>query len=207
MFQCVRPADPANDRRPLTGSTITDRPKRGHQAGGRRAITTAEEQEMIVHHRRSSSFRLNRRSALGGLGLAASALGLGTVHRVAAQATPDVLASHPIVGAWMVSRPAPRAPEGTTRPREPGRASTRGSQPIRPVADSPRRDPGRRAPARLREGPAVRRCRALRLNPGMAIAVIQAGHCIGNRRSGLTLREKRVGWGHSNAPPGVQRVS
>jgi hypothetical protein len=49
---------------------------------------------------------LNRRTALGGVG-AAAALGLGHLHRAAAQdATPDAMANHPIVGAWMVSTPA-----------------------------------------------------------------------------------------------------
>jgi hypothetical protein len=50
---------------------------------------------------------LSRRTALGGVGAAATALGLGHLHRVAAQdATPDAMAAHPIVGAWMVTTPA-----------------------------------------------------------------------------------------------------
>jgi hypothetical protein len=50
---------------------------------------------------------LNRRTALGGVGAAAAALGLGHLHRAAAQdATPDAMANHPIVGAWMVTTPA-----------------------------------------------------------------------------------------------------
>ena len=49
---------------------------------------------------------LSRRSALSGAGLAAAALGLGTVSRVAAQeATPVDYGDHPIVGSWMVSTP------------------------------------------------------------------------------------------------------
>ncbi len=61
-------------------------------------------------HPRSS---LNRRTALGGIG-AAAALGLGHLNRAAAQeATPDAMtrmmamASHPIVGAWLVLNPTP----------------------------------------------------------------------------------------------------
>ena len=50
--------------------------------------------------------RLSRRSALGGVGVAAAALGLGTVGRVGAQeATPGALANHPIVGAWNAMTP------------------------------------------------------------------------------------------------------
>jgi hypothetical protein len=49
---------------------------------------------------------LNRRAALGGVGAAAAALGLGHLHQAAAQdATPDAMANHPIVGAWMVTTP------------------------------------------------------------------------------------------------------
>jgi hypothetical protein len=53
------------------------------------------------------SVRLNRRAALSGAGAVVAALGLGLGRvRGAAQATD--LASHPIVGAWMVTNP----PEG-----------------------------------------------------------------------------------------------
>lgn len=45
---------------------------------------------------------LSRRAALGGVGVAAAALGLGTVGRAAAdEATPSALADHPIVGVWL----------------------------------------------------------------------------------------------------------
>lgn len=49
--------------------------------------------------------RLNRRSALGGVGIAAAALGLGTVSRVAAQDAASARAAHPIVGAWVTMNP------------------------------------------------------------------------------------------------------
>src|SRR3954451_16924666 len=50
----------------------------------------------------ASASSLSRRAALGGVGVAAAALGLGTVSRVAAQdATPSVMATHPIVGVWL----------------------------------------------------------------------------------------------------------
>src|SRR3954451_1044399 len=50
----------------------------------------------------ASASSLSRRSALGGVGVAAAALGLGTVgHVVAQEATPSAMASHPIVGVWL----------------------------------------------------------------------------------------------------------
>ena len=54
-----------------------------------------------------STSSLSRRTALSGVGAGAAALSLGHLHRATAQdATPDAMASHPIVGAWMVSTPA-----------------------------------------------------------------------------------------------------
>jgi hypothetical protein len=60
--------------------------------------------------------RLSRRSALSGVGVAAAALGLSTVDRVAAQeATPAAMAGHPLVGTWIVDRnPADPAEMPTT---------------------------------------------------------------------------------------------
>jgi hypothetical protein len=56
---------------------------------------------------RQSSSSLSRRAALGGVGAAAAALSLGNLDRAAAQeATPDAMADHPIVGAWMVTTAA-----------------------------------------------------------------------------------------------------
>ena len=53
---------------------------------------------------------LSRRTALSGVGVAA-ALSLGHLTRAAAQeATPDAMASHPMVGAWMASTPSGLAP-------------------------------------------------------------------------------------------------
>ena len=49
---------------------------------------------------------VNRRAALGGVGaLAATTVGLGTLHRAAAQDAASAMASHPIVGVWMVTTP------------------------------------------------------------------------------------------------------
>jgi hypothetical protein len=60
---------------------------------------------MSYDTRRTSS-NLSRRSALGGAGAAAAALGLGTVSRVVAQdATPTAMASHPFVGTWIIGDP------------------------------------------------------------------------------------------------------
>ncbi len=60
---------------------------------------------MSRNPRRPAS-RLSRRSALSVAGTAAATLGLGTVNHVAAQeATPGALASHPMVGAWLVMNP------------------------------------------------------------------------------------------------------
>src|SRR5215204_5505512 len=60
-----------------------------------------------MHHQ---SFRttasLSRRAALGGIGAAAAAFSLGHLDPATAQeATPSALASHPIVGAWMIMNP------------------------------------------------------------------------------------------------------
>lgn len=62
---------------------------------------------MTMPRRSLSPSRLNRRFALGAIGAATAALGLrGQEGRATAQeATPDGMASHPIVGAWMVSTP------------------------------------------------------------------------------------------------------
>lgn len=47
------------------------------------------------------SSRLDRRAALGGVGAAAAATGLGPLDRAFAQeATPDALANHPLAGTW-----------------------------------------------------------------------------------------------------------
>jgi hypothetical protein len=49
-----------------------------------------------------TSSPLSRRSALGGVGVAAAALGLGDLGRATAQeATPNAMATHPIVGVWL----------------------------------------------------------------------------------------------------------
>src|SRR5215216_7401734 len=49
---------------------------------------------------------MNRRTALSGVGAGAAALGLGHLNRTAAQeATPDAMAAHPMVGAWMAETP------------------------------------------------------------------------------------------------------
>jgi hypothetical protein len=54
-----------------------------------------------------SGTSLSRRTALSGVGAGAAALGLGHLNRATAQeATPDAMATHPIVGAWMVTTPA-----------------------------------------------------------------------------------------------------
>ena len=61
----------------------------------------------MPHDTRRSSSNLSRRTALGGVGVAAAALSLGHLDRAAAQeTTPDAMANHPIVGAWMVATPA-----------------------------------------------------------------------------------------------------
>ena len=74
---------------------------------------------MTRRHRLSSPVRLSRRSTLGGIGLAATVVGFGPVHRAVAQDAEGAMAAHPIVGAWMVSTPtgpalAVFAADGTT---------------------------------------------------------------------------------------------
>jgi hypothetical protein len=49
---------------------------------------------------------LSRRNALAGLGIGSIGLALAARSTAADEATPDALASHPIVGNWMVSTPA-----------------------------------------------------------------------------------------------------
>jgi len=61
----------------------------------------------MSHDPHRSSSNLSRRTALGGVGVAAAALSLGHLDRAAAQeTTPSAMANHPIVGAWMVTTPA-----------------------------------------------------------------------------------------------------
>jgi hypothetical protein len=61
----------------------------------------------VPHDTRRSSSHLSRRTALGGVGVAAAAVSLGHLDRAVAQeTTPDAMANHPIVGAWMVATPA-----------------------------------------------------------------------------------------------------
>jgi hypothetical protein len=61
----------------------------------------------MSHDPHRSSSHLSRRTALGGVGVAAAALSFGHLDRAAAQeTTPGATANHPIVGAWMVATPA-----------------------------------------------------------------------------------------------------
>lgn len=61
----------------------------------------------MPHDSHRTASPLSRRAALGGVGIAAAALGLQPVSRVTAQdATPSALATHPIVGAWNCMTPA-----------------------------------------------------------------------------------------------------
>jgi hypothetical protein len=56
----------------------------------------------MAHATRQNAVRWSRRAALGGVGGAAAALGLGRISRADAQAaTPSAMASHPIVGVWL----------------------------------------------------------------------------------------------------------
>jgi hypothetical protein len=48
---------------------------------------------------------LTRRTALGGVGAAAAAVGLGGVSRVAAQGAGSEMATHPIIGVWLSMNP------------------------------------------------------------------------------------------------------
>src|SRR5215217_5199241 len=49
--------------------------------------------------------RLNRRAALGGVGAAAAALGLGQLDRATAQDATPMTAGHPLVGTWLIMSP------------------------------------------------------------------------------------------------------
>lgn len=60
----------------------------------------------MTHETQRTASPWSRRAALGGVGIAAAALGLTSVSRVAAQeATPSAMTSHPMVGAWLVMNP------------------------------------------------------------------------------------------------------
>jgi hypothetical protein len=54
---------------------------------------------------RQSPSLLNRRAALGGVGAAAAALGLGHLDRAAAQNATPITAGHPLVGTWLIMSP------------------------------------------------------------------------------------------------------
>ncbi len=53
---------------------------------------------------------LNRRAALGGVGVAAAAIGLSKVHRATAQEAAD-LANHPLTGTWAAMTPGGVVPQ------------------------------------------------------------------------------------------------
>jgi hypothetical protein len=63
---------------------------------------------MKQRHGPFSSSGLSRRAAIGSAGAIAGVLGLGSriSHTSAQETTPDAMASHPIVGTWMVTTPA-----------------------------------------------------------------------------------------------------
>src|SRR5215212_11931667 len=73
----------------------------------------------MPHDASRSLSRLNRRAALGGVGAAAAALGLGHLNRATAQdATPTPLATHPLAGTWLAMTgdglsPSIFAPDGS----------------------------------------------------------------------------------------------
>jgi hypothetical protein len=62
---------------------------------------------MKQRHGPFSSSGLSRRAAIGSAGAIAGVLGLGSriSHTSAQETTPDAMASHPIVGTWMVTTP------------------------------------------------------------------------------------------------------
>ena len=60
---------------------------------------------------RQSSSSLSRRTALGGVGAVAAAVGLGQVDRALAhEATPGTVAGHPLAGTWLVNTPGGLSP-------------------------------------------------------------------------------------------------
>src|SRR5215212_9266754 len=73
----------------------------------------------MPHDASRSLSHLNRRAALGGIGAAAAALGLGHLDRATAQnATPTPLAAHPLAGTWLAMTvgglsPSIFAPDGS----------------------------------------------------------------------------------------------
>ncbi len=75
------------------------------------------------------SSRLSRLAAVTGLAVTTAALGLDRPGRAAAEeATPDAMANHPIVGAWLVTNP-------TTPPRASGTSFT--ADGIMTISDAP----------------------------------------------------------------------
>ncbi len=60
----------------------------------------------------SSASSMSRRTALTGLGVGALGASLGAVHHVSAQdATPSAMATHPIIGTWIIDRDITTATE------------------------------------------------------------------------------------------------
>lgn len=60
----------------------------------------------------SGSSSMSRRTALAGLGAGALGVSLATAHHATAQdATPSVMAAHPIVGTWIIDRDITTATE------------------------------------------------------------------------------------------------
>src|SRR5215208_4363132 len=91
---------------------------REHVRRGRRLEPDKGVAEM-PHQPEFSLSHLNRRAALGGVGAAAAALGLGHLDRATAQdATPTPLATHPLAGTWLAMTrgglsPSIFAPDGS----------------------------------------------------------------------------------------------
>ena len=73
----------------------------------------------MPHQSFRTTVNLSRRTALGGIGAAAAALGLGHLNRATAQdATPTPLSTHPLAGTWLAMTrgglsPSIFAPDGS----------------------------------------------------------------------------------------------
>src|SRR4051812_1495116 len=75
------------------------------------ARSRSEKESRMSHDSRRSSSRLNRRTALGAAGAAATLMSLGQRDPATAQAaTPSAMATHPVVGAWLLMTPPPPSP-------------------------------------------------------------------------------------------------
>src|SRR5688572_13065083 len=90
------------------GTTRTPLPPRNDR---RERLAEREKGTTMPHNTHQPSSSLSRRAAVTGMAVTTAALGLDRLDRASAQeASPDAMATHPMVGAWMAVTPSGLAP-------------------------------------------------------------------------------------------------